>query len=48
MEAAKFPRIEYLFHFIEGQPFMPNRTRYIGISIQTEATALIFHREEEF
>src|SRR5262245_11135367 len=48
MGAAKLPRIEYLFHFIEGQSLVPNRTRYVGIAIQTEAAALIFHREQEF
>src|SRR5262245_30056131 len=47
MGAAKLPRLEYLFHFVEGQSVMPNRTRDVGISIQTEATALIFHREQE-
>src|SRR5262245_27567526 len=47
MRAAKLPRLEYLFHFVEGQSLMPNRTRDVGIAIQTEAAALIFHREQE-
>src|SRR5262245_60592762 len=47
MGAAKLPRLEYLFHFVEGQSLMANWTRDVGISIQTEATAVIFHREQE-
>src|SRR5262245_31255926 len=47
MGAAKLPRLEYLFHFVEGQSLMPNWTRDVGISIQTEATAVTFHREQE-
>src|SRR5262245_59227010 len=47
MGGAKLPRLEYLCHFVEGQSFMPYRTRDVGISMQTEAAALIFHREQE-
>src|SRR5262245_53701042 len=47
MGAANLPRIEYLFHLVEGQSVMPNRTRDVGIAIQTEAAALILHREQE-
>jgi hypothetical protein len=31
---AKFPRIEYVLYVVEGEVVVPNRLRYIDISVQ--------------
>jgi hypothetical protein len=40
-------RREYILYLVEGEVVVPNRLRYIDISVQCEARAAAFDREQE-
>jgi hypothetical protein len=46
VRATKFPRIEYVFYFVEGKAVMPYRLWYVYISVQSESKTLVFESEK--
>jgi len=44
---AKFPGAKYVFYLVQSEAVVPNRLRYINISVQRELRTLIFEGEKE-